>query len=76
MPVLAGSAAYALAEAFQWSEGLDRRLEAGQGLLRDALGGDLGRCGPQLHRASIRSRLLYWAAVVNGILARHRSWPR
>jgi Mn2+/Fe2+ NRAMP family transporter len=68
VPVLAGSAAYAVSETFGWTEGLDRKpreAKAFYGVIALAtLGGvalNLLRIDPML--------ALYWAAVVNGLLA-------
>jgi NRAMP (natural resistance-associated macrophage protein)-like metal ion transporter len=68
IPTLAGSAAYALAETFRWSEGLDEKMDGarrfylvvvastGAGVLFDFAG------LPPI-------RLLFWSAVANGLLA-------
>ena len=68
IPTLAGSAAYALAETFRWSEGLDEKMAGarrfylvvvaatGAGVLFDFAG------LPPI-------RLLFWSAVANGLLA-------
>jgi len=68
VPVLAGSAAYAVAEAFDWARGMDARPQAapyfyGLITLSTALGVafDLLRFDP--------IRLLFWSAVINGLLA-------
>ncbi|MBK5570889.1 Nramp family divalent metal transporter [Ensifer sp. SSB1] len=68
VPVLAGSAAYAVAELFQWPEGLDRaprRAKAFYGTIALATLGSaivfLVGVDPFL--------LLYWSAVINGMLA-------
>jgi Mn2+/Fe2+ NRAMP family transporter len=68
VPVLAGSAAYAVSETFGWTEGLNRKpreAKAFYGVIALAtLGGvalNLLRIDPML--------ALYWAAVVNGLLA-------
>lgn len=68
VPVLAGSAAYAVAEMFEWPEGLDRRLQDARGFygtiaLATLVGAILTFVGLDPIRA------LYWSAVVNGILA-------
>jgi Mn2+/Fe2+ NRAMP family transporter len=67
-PTLAGSAAYALAEAFGWRTGLDRaphEARAFYGALAGAtaVGVGLGFVGLDPVRA------LYWSAVLNGLLA-------
>jgi NRAMP (natural resistance-associated macrophage protein)-like metal ion transporter len=68
IPTLAGSAAYALAETFDWSEGLDEPFRGarefyivliasiGSGIVMDFL-----RLSP--------IKTLYWTAVINGLLA-------
>ncbi|WP_395666704.1 NRAMP family divalent metal transporter [Methylocella sp.] len=68
VPVLAGSAAYAVCETFDWVEGLDRKLRDARafygvivvatlaGLALDFLGVD-------------PIKALYWSAVLNGLLA-------
>ena len=68
VPVLAGSAAYAVSETFDWTEGLDRKpreAKAFYGVIALAtLGGvALNFIGNDPMSA------LYWAAVVNGLLA-------
>ena len=68
IPVLAGSAAYALAETFDWRQGIDETFEGAReffaviifstatGVLLDFL-----KINPM--------KALYWTAVVNGLLA-------
>ena len=69
VPVLAGSAAYAVAETFEWKSGLDLQAARGARVLRD-------------HRARRRSggvaldftpidpiKALFWSAVINGVIA-------
>jgi NRAMP (natural resistance-associated macrophage protein)-like metal ion transporter len=68
VPVLAGSAAYALAEAFQWSEGLDRRLRQAKAFYATLSVATLAGVGLNF-TALDPVKALYWAAVVNGILA-------
>jgi Mn2+/Fe2+ NRAMP family transporter len=68
VPVLAGSAAYALSETFGWTEGLDRRpreAKAFYGAIVFAVvaGMAMNLLGVDPMKA------LYWAAVVNGLLA-------
>jgi len=68
VPILAGSAAYAVSETFGWTEGLDRKpreAKAFYGAIAVAvLGGFL------LNLAGVDPmKALYWAAVVNGLLA-------
>lgn len=68
VPVLAGSSAYALAEAFSWHEGLSGTLREARGfyavLVTTMLGGAaLGFIGIDPIRA------LYYAAILNGLAA-------
>ena len=68
VPVLAGSAAYAVAEAFEWKSGLDLKLlEAREfyGLIALATLG-----GVALDFTPIDPiRALFWSAVINGVIA-------
>lgn len=68
VPILAGSAAYALSETFGWVEGLDRKpreAKAFYGAIAAATAG-----GVALNFIGIDPmKALYWAAVVNGLLA-------
>ncbi|WP_225205593.1 NRAMP family divalent metal transporter [Novosphingobium huizhouense] len=68
VPVLAGSAAYAVSETFGWVEGLDRKpreARAFYAVIALATGG-----GVALNLLGIDPMTgLYWAAVVNGLLA-------
>jgi NRAMP (natural resistance-associated macrophage protein)-like metal ion transporter len=68
VPILAGSAAYALSETFGWVEGLDRKpreAKAFYGAIALAAAG-----GVALNLIGIDPmKALYWAAVVNGLLA-------
>ena len=68
VPVLAGSAAYALSETFGWAEGLDRKpheAKAFYGAIAVAVAG-----GIALNLLNIDPmRALYWTAVINGLLA-------
>jgi NRAMP (natural resistance-associated macrophage protein)-like metal ion transporter len=68
VPVLAGSAAYGVCEAFGWTEGLDRKLRDARvfyGVIAAAtfIGLGLNFVGFDPIRA------LYWSAVLNGLLA-------
>jgi NRAMP (natural resistance-associated macrophage protein)-like metal ion transporter len=68
VPILAGSAAYAVSEAFGWAEGLDRKPREAKAFyaviaLATAGGIALNFFGLDPMKA------LYWAAVVNGLLA-------
>lgn len=68
VPILAGSAAYAVSETFGWVEGLDRKpkeAKAFYAAIAIATGG-----GVALNAVDIDPMTaLFWAAVVNGILA-------
>ncbi|MFN5819656.1 MAG: NRAMP family divalent metal transporter [Novosphingobium sp.] len=68
VPVLAGSAAYAVSETFGWTEGLNRKpkeAKAFYGVIVLATAG-----GIALNFIGIDPmKALYWAAVVNGLLA-------
>ena len=68
VPVLAGSAAYAVSETFGWTEGLDRaprEAKAFYAVIALATAG-----GVALNLIGIDPMAaLYWAAVVNGLLA-------
>lgn len=68
VPILAGSAAYAVSETFGWVEGLDRKpreAKAFYGAIALAMAG-----GIALNFTGVDPmRALYWAAVVNGLLA-------
>jgi len=68
VPILAGSAAYAVSETFGWVEGLNRKpkeAKAFYGVIALATGG-----GIALNFLTIDPmQALYWAAVVNGLLA-------
>lgn len=68
LPVLAGSAAYAVSEAFGWVEGLDRKPREAKAFYGAIVAAVLG--GLALNFAQIDPmKALYWAAVVNGLLA-------
>jgi Mn2+/Fe2+ NRAMP family transporter len=68
VPVLAGSAGYAVSEVFGWAESLDARPNDARAFyatiaVATMLGASLNFVGIDPVRA------LYWAAVVNGVLA-------
>jgi len=68
VPVLAGSAAYAVSEAFGWVEGLDRKPREAKAFYGVIALATLG--GVALNFIGIDPmKALYWAAVVNGLLA-------
>ena len=68
VPVLAGSAAYALAEALKWPIGLERKPDKAKGFY-----GTLGIAtllGVALNFTSIDPiKALFWSAVINGVAA-------
>ncbi len=68
VPILAGSAAYAVSETFGWTEGLDRRPREAKAFYAVITLATLG--GVALNLIGIDPmKALYWAAVVNGLLA-------
>ena len=68
VPVLAGSAAYAVAESFGWREGLNHRLREAKAFYAVIALATLA--GVAMNFLSINPmRALYWSAVVNGLLA-------
>ncbi len=68
VPVLAGSAAYAVSETFDWTEGLDRKPREAKAFYGVIALATLG--GVALNLIGIDPmKALYWAAVVNGLLA-------
>src|SRR5205085_357387 len=68
VPVLAGSAAYAVAEMFNWSEGLDHKPHQARAFYATIASATLGSVVLSF-TALDPIRALYWTAVVNGILA-------
>jgi Mn2+/Fe2+ NRAMP family transporter len=68
IPVLAGSSAYALGEAFNWPIGLDRKLhraKAFYGVLSSAT-----LLGVAMNFTTINPiKALFWSAVINGLAA-------
>ena len=68
VPVLAGSAAYAVAESFQWRSGLDLRLPEARGFYALIAVATFG--GVLLNFSHIDPiRALLWSAQINGIIA-------
>lgn len=68
VPVLAGSAAYAVAEAFKWDIGLGRRLSEARGFY--AILTIATALGVALNFTSIHPiKALFWSAVINGVIA-------
>ena len=68
VPVLAGSAAYAVAETFEWKRGLDLKLLEAREFYAIIALATLG--GVALDFSPIDPiRALFWAAVINGVIA-------
>jgi NRAMP (natural resistance-associated macrophage protein)-like metal ion transporter len=68
VPVLAGSAAYALAETMQWRAGLDQRPIDAKRFYATIVGGTLIGIGINfVHIDPIKA--LFWTAVINGVVA-------
>jgi Mn2+/Fe2+ NRAMP family transporter len=68
LPVLAGSAAYAVADVFDWSEGLGRRPSEARLFYLILIGAML--LGLLLSYSPIHPiRMLFWSAVLNGVIA-------
>ncbi len=68
VPVLAGSGAYAVSEAFRWREGLDRRLLQAKSFYAAIAVSTMAGVGLNF-TALDPVKALYWSAVVNGVLA-------
>jgi NRAMP (natural resistance-associated macrophage protein)-like metal ion transporter len=68
VPILAGSAAYAVSESFGWVEGLDRKPREAKAFYATIAVATIA--GLTLNYIGIDPiKALYWAAVVNGVLA-------
>ncbi|MFA9218450.1 MAG: divalent metal cation transporter [Sphingomonadaceae bacterium] len=68
VPVLAGSAAYAVAGAFGWQKGLEKRATEARGFYAIIAVSTLAGIG--LGFSSLNAvQALYWSAVVNGVIA-------
>jgi NRAMP (natural resistance-associated macrophage protein)-like metal ion transporter len=68
IPTLAGSAAYAFAETFDWPQGLDRKVQDARRFYAVVLVATAA--GIALDFAHIHPiRALFWTAVINGLLA-------
>lgn len=68
VPILAGSAAYAVSESFGWAEGLDRKPREARAFYATIALATFA--GFLLNYAGVDPiKALYWAAVVNGVLA-------
>lgn len=68
VPVLAGSAAYAVSETFGWPEGLDRKPREAKAFYAVIALATLAGLGLNL-LAIDPMKALYWSAVLNGLLA-------
>src|SRR5207249_5689566 len=68
VPVLAGSSAYALAEAMQWSAGLGRLPQDAKRFYATIVGGTV--IGVGINFINIDPiKALFWSAVINGVAA-------
>jgi Mn2+/Fe2+ NRAMP family transporter len=68
VPVLAGSAAYAISEASKWPVGLGRKPEKAKGFYATLAIATM--LGVALNFSPINSiKALYWSAVINGVVA-------
>ncbi len=68
IPVLAGSAAYAVADAFGWNKGLDLKLAMGKRFYGIIAASTL--IGVALGLTNLDPiKMLYWAAVINGVIS-------
>jgi Mn2+/Fe2+ NRAMP family transporter len=68
VPVLAGSAAYALSEAMGWKEGLERKVTEARGFYGVIAVSVLLGLGIQYSPIS-PMKALFWSAVINGVVA-------
>jgi len=68
VPVLAGSAAYALAEAMGWKEGLERKTTDARGFTVSSAVSVLAGLVIQYSPISAM-KALFWSAVINGVVA-------
>jgi Mn2+/Fe2+ NRAMP family transporter len=68
VPVLAGSGAYALAEAMGWKEGLERKVSDARGFYAIIAVSVLAGLGIQYSPIS-PMKALFWSAVINGVVA-------
>ncbi len=68
VPVLAGSAAYALGETFGWVVGLDRKLSRARGFYGAIAAATL--VGALINFSGLDPiKALFWSAVINGVVA-------
>ena len=68
VPVLAGSGAYALAEAMEWKEGLERNVSDAREFYAIIAVSVLAGLGIQYSPIS-PMKALFWSAVINGVVA-------
>jgi Mn2+/Fe2+ NRAMP family transporter len=68
VPVLAGSAAYALAETMGWKEGLERKYSKARGFYGVIAASVLAGLAIQYSPIS-PMKALFWSAVINGVVA-------
>ena len=68
VPVLAGSAGYAMSEAMGWKSGLERRATDARGFYTVIALSVLAALGIQYSPIS-PMRALFWSAVINGLVA-------
>ncbi len=68
IPTLTGSAAYALAETFDWDHGLDLQLKGARAFYSVIILSTLAGIAMDFARIS-PIKALYWTAVINGLLA-------
>ncbi|WP_435873726.1 NRAMP family divalent metal transporter [Pandoraea cepalis] len=68
VPVLAGSGAYAMAEAMHWKEGLERKPSAAHGFYGIIALSMLAATAIQYSPIS-PMKALFWSAVINGVVA-------
>jgi NRAMP (natural resistance-associated macrophage protein)-like metal ion transporter len=68
VPVLAGASAYGIAELFKWHEGLSKKYSQAKGFYGVIVGSMI--IGLLMNFIGINPiKALYWAAVVNGVVA-------
>jgi Mn2+/Fe2+ NRAMP family transporter len=68
IPVLAGSAAYAVSEVFGWRAGLSKRFQDARGFYAIILAATLLGTGLSLFQVDAIAALV-WSAVINGVIA-------
>lgn len=73
VPVLAGSAAYAVADVFEWRSGLDRKLSKAKGFYGVLIAATA--VGTLIDFSALDPiKALVWSAVVNGVVAVPIMW--